>query len=262
MSFRLFIDEVGNGDLIGAATDPNIRYLSLTGILTRADLHQNVIQPGIDRLKERLFGHTPAIPVVLHRRELVRKEGVFEVLRDPTIENDFNTNILEMFFNFPYLAITIQIDKKAHLETYSTWRFDPYHYCMRCMIERYVMYLNGHRFKGDVIIEARFKEADKKLKASFEKIYKEGTENLPARTMQSYLLSKDIIMKPKIANIAGLQIADLIAHPSARHMRYARDGIPCPKDFGGKVADILLQRRYRRHPSTGRIDGFGTKWLP
>jgi hypothetical protein len=77
MFFRLFIDEVGNGDLKGAATDPNIRFLSLTGVLTRVDLHDKIIQPQIDGLKKRLFEHTPATPVILHRRELVRKDRQF-----------------------------------------------------------------------------------------------------------------------------------------------------------------------------------------
>src|SRR4051794_20988562 len=45
MTCRLFVDEVGNGDLNGAATDPNIRYLSLTGIITKQRTHAAVIQP-------------------------------------------------------------------------------------------------------------------------------------------------------------------------------------------------------------------------
>jgi hypothetical protein len=124
------------------------------------------------------------------------------------------------------------------------------------------MYLKYYGFKGDVMVEARFAKADKKLKASFERIYKHGTENVSAPAFQAVLLSKDIQMKPKSANVAGLQIADLIAHPSARSMRFERDGIAVPDDFGGKIVDILLTRRYRRHPKTHKINGFGRKWLP
>ena len=262
MIFRLFIDEVGNGDLKGAATDPNVRYLALTGVLTRIDLHTRVIQPKLDALKERLFGHTPDIPVVLHRRELVRKEGPFFVLRSKPIEQDFNRSILELLETLPYLVITVLIDKKQHLETYNVWRFDPYHYCLRCLIERYVMYLVNHNWCGDVMIEARFKQADKKLKASFERIYNEGTEHISSSTIKSRLLSSDIQLKPKSANVAGLQIADLLAHPSARYMRLARAGEPHPDDFGKQIVDILLTTKYRRHPKTLIIKGFGTKWLP
>jgi Protein of unknown function (DUF3800) len=262
MLFRLFIDEVGNGDLKGAATDPNVRFLALTGVLTSVALHERIIQPQLDELKKRLFGHTPDIPVILHRRELVRKEGAFSVLRNAEIEQEFNTEILRLFRELPYLAITIQIDKKVHLDTYKIWHYDPYHYCMRCMVERYVLYLQSHNWNGDVMVEARFKKVDRKLKTSFERIYKEGTDHLSHKLIQKYITSKDIQMRCKKSNIAGLQIADLIAHPSARHMRYARSGESHPQDFGAQVVDILLERRYRRHPISMKIDGFGTKWLP
>lgn len=116
--------------------------------------------------------------------------------------------------------------------------------------------------RGDVVIEPRFKKADKKLKASFERIYDGGTENIPARIVQETLLSKDIQFFPKAANVAGLQIADILAHPSARRMRFERDGMPLPDDFGSAVAQILVDRRYARNPKTHAIVGWGTKWLP
>jgi hypothetical protein len=170
--------------------------------------------------------------------------------------------MLQFYAEAPYLVITVQIDKKAHLEAYEAWHFDPYHYCMRCMIERYVMYLNTHDWCGDVMVEARFKKVDKKLKASFERIYDDGTENIPSRVVRRRLLSGQIQMKPKSENIAGLQIADGLAHPSARHMRFEREGREQLDDFGTRVAQILLDKKYRRNPRTHRIEGYGRKWLP
>lgn len=262
MIFRLFIDEVGNGDLKGAATDPNVRYLSLTGVFTKIDIHDRSIQPQIDALKERLFGHTPASPVILHRRELIRGEGAFAVLRDTDIKKEFDKELLRLFRELKYLVITVQIDKKLHLDTYRVWQYDPYHYCLKCVIERYVMYLSYHGWRGDVMVEARFKKVDKRLKSSFERIYNDGTEHIGASTVQQCLLSHDIQMTPKKLNVAGLQIADLIAYPSARYMRCERDGRPHPQDFGAKVVEILLDSKYRRNPHTLKIQGYGTKWLP
>ena len=112
------------------------------------------------------------------------------------------------------------------------------------------------------MIEARNKQSDKKLKASYAKIYKDGTEHVTGRNIQRVLLSKDIILKPKTANISGLQIADLLAHPSARFMRFERDGIPHPDDFGTKIVKVLIEKKYRRDPKTLKIEGYGLKWLP
>lgn len=131
-----------------------------------------------------------------------------------------------------------------------------------CLVERYVNYLRRHGWRGDVVAEPRTKKVDKKLKASFERIYALGTDNIPAAVVQAHLLSKDIGFFAKKANVPGLQLADLLAHPSARYMRFEREGYADPDDFGSKVSDILVERRYARNPQTRAIKGYGTKWLP
>jgi hypothetical protein len=261
MTCRLFVDEVGNGDLKGAATDPNIRYLSLTGIITKRRAHDATIQPRLDRLKDRFFNSCDGA-VILHRRDIMRRKGPFEILRNDKIRSAFDDELLALVYRLPYIAITVTIDKKEHLEKYMRWHFDPYHYCLRCLVERYVNWLKRHNLKGDVAIEPRFKLVDKKLKSSFQKIYEDGTNHMPSTIVQKCLLSKDIKFEPKKNNCAGIQLCDLIAHPSFRAMKMAREGLPPPSDFGGRVADILVRRRYARHPETHAIDGWGQKWLP
>ena len=93
----------------------------------------------------------------------------------------------------PYRAITVQIDEKEHLDTYGVWHFDPYHYCLRCMVERFVLYARRHLARGLVVIDPRYKRSDKKLKASFERIYMAGTDVIPARVVQDHLISRDIV---------------------------------------------------------------------
>lgn len=262
MDFRLFIDEVGNSDLRGAATNENVRYLSLTGVLAPKEHHERIITPALNEVKRVIQPVYTGKPLVLHRREIVRREGVFAALRDDEIASEFNNKLLNLLMNSPYLAITVQIDKFEHLKKYNEWHFDPYHYCLRCLVERYILYLRRHNMRGDVVIEPRYKNVDKKVKASFERIYNTGTEHIPARQAQKFLTSKDIKFFDKTANISGLQLADLIAHPSARKMRFDRNGISHPHDFGTEICKILVEKRYARHPETHVIDGWGTKWLP
>jgi hypothetical protein len=258
MTCRLFVDEVGNGDLNGAVADPNIRYLSLTGIITKLRAHSKFIQPGIDAFKGSFFDRT----VILHRREIVRREGPFAILRDRDIALAFDAGLLELIAKMPYIAITVTIDKREHLERYLAWRFDPYHYCLRCLIERYVAWLDRQDLQGDVAVEPRYKLADKKLKSSFQRIYDDGTPHVPARIVQRRLLSRDIKFEPKSSNCAGIQLCDLIAHPSYRSMKFERDGQPERLDFGTRVVGVLRASRYARNPRTGEIAGWGRKWLP
>lgn len=138
MQCRLFIDEVGNGDLHGAAHDPNVRYLSLTGIVMKLRAHDRRLQPAIERLKAQHFVDNGDKPVILHRREIVRREGSFSIFRNAARQQSFNQDLLKIIEDQPFLVMTVVIDKLEHLERYQVWRFDPYHYCLQCLVERYV----------------------------------------------------------------------------------------------------------------------------
>jgi len=257
---RLYIDEVGNGDLAGSANDDNVRYLSLTGLITFDHYHARRFTPEFGRFKTTVFGRPD---LILHRREIIRREGAFKILHtDPGKAMLFDQGLKNLAARLPYLAATVTIDKRAHLAQYQTWRFDPYHYCLRCLVERYVSWLKRHGLRGYVAIEPRFRRVDKKVKNSFRLLYEEGTENVSKETMQQHLLSHDIQFIPKAANHATMQLCDLLAHPSYRSMKFERVGDPEPQDYGTALVEILRERKYCRNPTTGRIDGWGRKWLP
>ncbi len=259
MTCRLYIDEVGNDDTITVSE----RYLSLTGITTKIRAHDTVIQPEIERLKSRVFGHNPPQwPVILHRREIVRRERPFDCLRDPKVNDDWESSILSLIKELPYIANTVTIDKHEHAQKYLVWQFNPYHYCMRVLIERYVLWLNRYSLTGDVMAESQFKKQDKKLKRSFNYIYDHGTEHIPASLIQKCLSSREIKFETKQANVCGLQLVEIIGHPSHQALRSKFTGIPMTARFGIKVVDILLKHRYSRHPKTGVIEGWGQKRLP
>jgi hypothetical protein len=94
MLCRLFVDEVGNNDLKNAPTDTNVRYLSLTGLVIPRQVHDETIQPALDELKAEFLGHTPATPVILHRREIMERSGSFAVLRNDGVRTRFDEGLL------------------------------------------------------------------------------------------------------------------------------------------------------------------------
>ena len=74
MSHRLYLDEVGNDDVV----HPDEKYLSITGIITKITAHDSHITREIEQIKSDLFSHSPPNNIViLHRKEIVRKEGPF-----------------------------------------------------------------------------------------------------------------------------------------------------------------------------------------
>ena len=258
--YRMYIDEVGNSDL-GASLDPNHRYLSLTGVIVSLDYVGATLQPAIEGLKQRYFGSHPDEPLTLHRKELVNQRPPFAALRDPTVRIAFDGELMDLIQSLDYVVITSVIDKLEHLNRYHQWALDPYHYCLTVLLERYALWLGERNLRGDVMAESRGKREDSRLKAEFGRIYAGGTANIAHATFVARFTSSQLKVKPKTANVAGLQLADLIAHPSFIATKAHRDGVPLPPNFGGQVALILEASKYRRRYD-GLIVGYGTKWLP
>ena len=260
MKYRLYVDEVGNSDM-GSSNDPNHRYLSLTGVILERDYVHKVVFPAIEDLKHKYFDSHPDEPVILHRKELVNKRPPFESLRDAATKEAFNQDLMELLKNLEYRVVTVVIDKLEHQQLYQVWRYDPYHYCLDILVERYVIWLKRENAVGDVMAESRGGKEDMRLKDSFEKIYAKGTNDLGPEIFVAQLTSRQLKIKPKSNNIAGLQLVDLIAHPSFKATQARKNGEELPNNFGGTIAQFLEESKYIRD-SQGKIEGWGRKWLP
>ncbi len=161
-----------------------------------------------------------------------------------------------------YTVITVVIDKKAHVERYQEFAFHPYHYCLGAMLERYCGFLHFNNAKGDVLAESRGGSEDKQLKEAYFNIYESGTQFRRPPFFQNVLTSKEIKIKQKQANIAGLQLADLLAHPLKQEILIENNRVQEVKEelFGGKICEIIKEK-YNRHYFQGRIEGFGKVFI-
>jgi hypothetical protein len=139
--YRLFFDETGTGDLTGYKKDPNQQYLSLTGLVIRQDIHDSATTQQLTTLKTDVFGQKNA-NVILHRRDIMDRTGVFELLEDETVRAKFDDGFRQVVTDLTGPVFTISIDKKAHLEKYAVWHWNPYHYVMTCLLERFVLSSN------------------------------------------------------------------------------------------------------------------------
>jgi hypothetical protein len=255
--YRLFFDETGNGDLHAAKKDPNQRYLSLTGLAIRQDQHDGDITTKLNALKTNIFGHTN---IVLHRREIIDAKGKFAVLNDGETRAKFNAGFLTLVTDLPRPAFTVSIDKEAHLKTYKVWQFNPYHYALTCLLERYVLWLHYSGHVGDVMGEARGPKYDAQLRRAFRFFYKYGT-TVRIDVIHKRLISRELRLVPKEKNVAAVQIADLLAHPAHRAYKFEKLGMKQPDDYGTAAVNILRDKTYHRS-WWGKIEGYGRKWLP
>ena len=259
--YRIYIDETGNHDM-NHVDDPNERFLALTGVILESNYYSSTLRPEMEKIKDVFFQNDPDEPVVFHRKEMVNYRSPFTVLRNKEIEKHFNKVLLEALERWKYLVVTVVLDKKAHRDKYKVWHYHPYHYCLEVLLERFVLFLYGGHHHGDVLVESRGGKEDEKLKDSYNRLYEVGTDNIPVERWQSHLTSHELKLKPKSANIAGLQLADLLAHPSKREILRANNLINDDRDiFGDQICAILQKSKYRRS-SKGKIPGYGTVLLP
>ena len=257
--YRIYIDETGNSDL-ESSKNPNHRYLSLTGVIFNLEYVRNVLHPCVEDLKHKHFKSHPDDPLILHRKEIVKQKGIYSILKEANKLELFNNDLLNLLRTSEYKVISVLIDKSEHCDCYSVWRHDPYHYCMEVLLERYVLFLKKMTAVGDVMFESRGGKEDMRLKKSFSNLYNTGSNYVEASLFQEYLTSKQLKVKPKSANIAGLQIADLLAHPSRKEMLRDRGiGKEDTYTFGNEIIRILKEKYYQKN---GKINGYGKKFLP
>jgi len=215
--YRIYVDESGD-HTYHSLDDAAKRYLGLSGCIIESEYYATTFQPALEVLKRRYFHHDPDEPIILHRREIIEAKGTFWRLRNADNRQAFDQDLLKFFCEQKYVLITVVIDKKAHLERYGESAFHPYHYCLAALLERYCGFLKLFDATCDVMLENRQKTEDEKLIAAYRMLYDSGTQQRSRDFFQKVLTSCEPKLKPKTANIACLQMADLLAYPSKQEV--------------------------------------------
>jgi hypothetical protein len=250
--YRLYIDESGDHTYYLTSQEPAKIYLGITGLIIEHEYYRTNFHPQLESLKQKHFPHNPDEPLILHRKEIINRHGSFWRLRDKEKDNAFKEDLLHFLKEQQYCIITIVIDKNSHVRHYGKTAYHPYHYCLMLMMERYCGYLKFNNAKGDVMAESRGKAEDRLLKAAYQNIYYNGTHYHDTGLFQETLSSKEIKLKPKSKNIAGLQVADLIAYPSKQEILVYNNR--CERDIKDKFGEKF---KYNRQVYQGRQIGYG-----
>jgi hypothetical protein len=242
--YRIYIDEVGNNSMKVAPNQLD-NYLTLSGVIVESNYYINTLQPQIEALKKKYFGYHPDEPIIFHRSEIAYNKAPFEALANTEIKQAFDEEFLTLIKNWEYCLVGVLLDKQAHCAMFEFWKNNPYHYCLEVIVELYHKFLSQNNAKGDVLIESRGGKEDMQLKTAFTQIYNSGTHNLDAKHIQEHLTSKQIKIKPKVANIAGLQLTDLLVYPCHRHILKHYGLMDYNKEtFSEKIIEIIQHKFY------------------
>jgi len=258
--YRLYIDE--SGDHVYRQTQElSHRFLALMGCwFCNPDYLR--FHEALETLKSDHLPHHPDDPVTLHREDMINARRAFKVLRDEERRKAFNADLLRVIDQARFKMVAVVIDKQALQTAYGDAAAHPYHLGLGFLLQRYVGYLNHINRIGDVMAEVRGAREDRLLAESYTRIYERGAWKVRASSFQAALSSRQLKLKDKRANIAGLQLADVLAHPVKQWVLYEyglleRD----TTTFGHQLMEIA-QSKFNRHLYDGRIEGYGFVLFP
>lgn len=208
----MFLDESGDHGL--KKIDENFPIFLLCGILISEENYKT-IRVKINKIKEHFWKNKE---VIFHSRDIRKCNNEFQILFDLQIKKRFYEAINDLISNNNYHIISSSISKLAFIKKYGKLENDVYEIALSFVLERAVFCLDGLKNCDDleIIIEKRGKKEDLKLAKHIQKITQVGTYYVSSERIRKLGFKTKFSWKKE--NINGLQLADLIAYPTARYI--------------------------------------------
>ena len=247
MKYYLFMDESGDHNL--RATYDGFPVFTLCGILMSEESYKQ-LDIKFSTLKKELWGEKK---IVFHSRDIRKCEKGFEVLFDLDKKKYFLDAINNVVKNLDYAIISATVEKERYAKKY-VHKVDVYDIALEFIIERTVFFLDDQvKFKGinnvelHAILEKRGDKEDLSLTRRYNQIRDLGTDYVKPQRIKTYF--KSLTFGCKNDHNHGIEFADLIAYPIARH-------VIDPKKVN-LAFDILSPKIYQKN---GKI--YGMKVFP
>lgn len=212
--WRLYIDESGD-HAYKHLDNPYQRYLGVTGVLARKNRYDSQAQPALEKLKQDNFRYDSDDPPILTRSLIRSRKRWFYVLQDDDLNDKWEASLLTYIGSLvPFTQVfTVVIDKKRHLELYPNQTFDAYTYSLAVLLNRVRGYLKVQSGQADVLAESRGKVEDEAIKSAYRELRATGSTYGDGLYYRECYPEDNLMVRKKSENVAGLQIADLLAYP-------------------------------------------------
>lgn len=258
--YRLYLDETGV-EAIKRLHSDRFRYLSLSGVAMETDHARDYLTSAFDRIKAEVLNEDPDARICFHRTDIMQSKGPFEPLKIEARREEFDNRILRVISDCDFRLITVLIDKQWMVEQEHWQNTHPYHYLMEIMVEKYAQYLRRMGATGDIMPEARGKKQDRELEAQFRRCRANGTRYASAELIRERIPYTKLKFRTKKDNSAGLQLCDLLAHPSHYTIRQNLNHDVHLGAFCEKISTMLVNQKYDRSWD-GNVRGYGAKSIP
>jgi Protein of unknown function (DUF3800) len=245
--YVVYVDESGDHSLTSVDADYPVFVLALC-VFHKRHYSEKII-PAVEKLKFNYFGHDS---VVLHEHEIRKQKGAFAFLSQRKVREEFmgSLSIIMEASNFVLIAGVVD---KLRLSKNEGASSNPYHIALGLCLEALGGFLREkgqQHLKTHVIFECRGRKEDAELELEFRRI---GDSDDGSNTRAQL----EIVFADKRTNLAGLQLADLVARPIG--LSYLR-----PKQ--SKQAFELLRRKFYCAGGRSKLgedyEGFGMQIYP
>lgn len=239
----MFLDESGDHSL--DKIDPQYPLFVLAGVILDEEYANTTLGERLRVFKRDLFGTDD---IVLHTADITRNRGGFERMKEPEFRQRFYERLNSLIESLEFKVVACAIRKDEHLEKYGLSAINPYLLSLHVLVERLVFELNAKRTEGTIIAESRGGTLDNELDLAFLNLKIQGTRYIQASEIRRKV--RGLVFQEKHRNVAGLQLADLVATPIGRFVV----GKEIKEDFR------IVEQKFRTFQ--GKYHGAGLVILP
>ena len=238
----MFLDESGDHSL--EKIDATYPVFVLAGCIFDFVYYTATVEPLVQTLKQKHFSRTD---IIFRSYDIRKQKNDFVSLVDKRKREAFSQDVNNLLSKLEFSIIAAAINKQ-HLKEQYVDPDNPYHLCFRFILERSIMFLGRQKEQLMLRIESRETHNDRKLAQEYE-TFRVGDSRFTKEEIQSKL--SDLSFNKKSQNIAGMQIADLVAYPIGK---WAMD-----KKRENEAFEVI---KSKIHSKDGKYLGYGLKVFP
>ena len=201
--YVVYVDESGDHSLASIDSDYPVFVLALC-VFHKRHYSEKII-PAVEKFKFNYFGHDS---VVLHENEIRKQKGAFAFLSHLPTRMAFMERLSSIMEASNFILITCVVDKTRVRRSEGTTT-NPYHIALGICLEALREFLAEKKqddLQTHVVVECRGKKEDAELELEFRRI-------CDGHNASNLRLPFDVVFADKKTNLAGLQLADLVARP-------------------------------------------------
>jgi len=257
---RLYLDVLGD-EATGHLATPSGRYLSFLGVWFRQADHYAAFAEDLARMKRRVFGPRFDEPVLFRRRDIINRRGPFHRLQSPDVAERFQKDLATSIERAKFTLVSVVMDKQSMFAGRTPRVGHPTQDGLVALLKRYCGWLGFNKARGDAMAMSRGGAEDRLLKAAFSRVFSQGTRFMRKDRFQTALTSAALKIRPRAANVAGLQLAALLSQPVLRSRLAEHQRKAAAADEFDQALLAAATPKFNMKEDTGQVSGYGTVWI-